>query len=159
MTLGLEMSATSIVKLRSPFSPWLTISLNISSWGYPILLCTVQDWKALSIFRLVAPANFLWIVSIMLIPPLCLQKSMYGIPLHTPISLLKTNFLPFGVVTTLSPFVWVDTMYLASSSMRTENRLAIQPHLEFAVPTPGVGSHCTSIEATIHGCLSWVHPI
>ena len=93
--------------------------------GCPILLCTVRYWIALSISRLVAPTNFLQTVSIMLIPSLCSRKLMYGIPLHTPVSLLKIIFLPFGVVTTQYPFVWVDTIYPASSSMGMDSRLEI----------------------------------
>ena len=72
-----------------------------------------------------APKTFLRTVSIMLIPSLCLRKSVYGIPVHTPVSLLKTILLPCGAGTTQSPFLWVETMYPASSSMEMENRLAI----------------------------------
>ena len=42
MTLELEMSATSTGKLRSPFSPRLAISLNLSSGGCPIQSRTAQ---------------------------------------------------------------------------------------------------------------------
>ena len=111
------MSATSTGQLRSPFSPRLTISLNISSGGCPILLCTVLSWMSFSIYRLVAPTNFLWTVSNMLIPSFCLRKLMYGTPLQI--------LLPFGVVTTQSPFVWVEKMYPASSIMSMDNRLEI----------------------------------
>ena len=42
-----------------------------------------------------------------------------------PVSLLKTMFFPFGVVTTQSLLVWVKTIYPASYGMGMDSRFAI----------------------------------
>ena len=42
-----------------------------------------------------------------------------------PGSLLKTIVFPFGVVTTQSLFVWVETVYPASYRMGMDSRFAI----------------------------------
>ena len=89
-----------------------------------------------AISRLVVPANFLRTVSIMLIPSLCSRKLMYGIPLHTPVSLLKIMLLPFGVVTTQSTIVWLKAMHPASSSMGMDSRLAIPLSFSHTLNSP-----------------------
>ena len=94
--------------------------------GYPILRCTTRDHFAFSISLFVKIPKFFQTVSTRATPSLSSRKSMYGIPLHMPVSLLKTILLPLGVNTSQSPLVWVATLYPIDSNTGTDNKFAIQ---------------------------------
>ena len=115
-----------VFRVLHPFRPGSILNMiGVNRKKIPFVLCTVQDNLAFQFLSLHKIQNSYVPFLIIANPIFLLRRSMYGIPLHAPVSLLKTKFLPLGVKTTQSFFVCDGTMYSTLINIGTNNKLAI----------------------------------
>ena len=92
-----------------------------------------------------------------------LRRSIYGIQLHMPVSLLKTIFFPFwGSDKSVALGVGrydIPSFFQNGDGQQVCNTLFVQPDLKIPIPPLGIGRHRTCITTSIHGSLTLVHII